>query len=97
MKPKKFKNIFLIAASFFYFSFFPMDAKAEELQLKEDILNQIEKQYSGNDFCANFHQTSHLKAIDITETASGQAFFSHPGKMRWEYHTPEKNQINPGG
>ncbi len=61
------------------------------------ILNGIEKRYSGKDFSANFFQQSTLKAIDISENATGKVFFSHPGKMRWEYRTPEQHQIITNG
>jgi len=64
---------------------------------KEKILNQIEKKYSGRDFSASFYQISCLKAIEMTEEAYGRAFFSYPGKMRWEYQKPEKNQIITDG
>lgn len=64
---------------------------------KEKILNQIEKKYSGKDFSASFYQISCLKAIEMTEEAYGRAFFSYPGKMRWEYQKPEKNQIITDG
>lgn len=63
----------------------------------ETTLTNIEKRYSGRDFTANFSQNSRLAAIDITETAMGKAFFSHPGRMRWEYTEPEQNQIITNG
>ncbi len=63
----------------------------------ETMLTGIEKRYSGRDFTATFFQRSRLAAIDITETANGKAFFSHPGKMRWEYQEPEKHEIITNG
>lgn len=63
----------------------------------ETVLTGIEQRYSGRDFTADFYQTSLLAAIDITETAKGRALFSHPGKMRWEYQEPERQEIITNG
>ena len=65
--------------------------------IKEDILTAIEKKYTGKSFEADFIQTSKLAALDIQETATGKAFFSHPGKMRWEYKEPEQHEIITNG
>ncbi len=64
---------------------------------KEDILSNLEKKYTGKSFVARFSQISRLAALDITEKAMGKAFFSHPGKMRWEYEEPETHQIITNG
>ena len=65
--------------------------------VKDDILNAIEKKYSGKSFEADFTQISRLAALDITEKASGKASFSHPGKMRWQYLEPEHHEIITNG
>ncbi len=65
--------------------------------IKEDILIAIEKKYSQKSFEADFIQISRLAALDIVEKASGKAFFSHPGKMRWEYKEPEHHEIITNG
>ena len=31
--------------------------------------------------------------MDITDTASGKAFFKRPGMMRWEYEEPDRQVI----
>ncbi len=64
---------------------------------KERILTAIEQRYSGKEFSASYEQTSILKALDVTEAASGRVFFSHPGMMRWEYTAPEVHQIISDG
>ena len=63
----------------------------------EDILERLEDRYAGRNFSADFRQESTLKAMDITDTASGQAWFKHPGKMRWEYQEPEQHVIITDG
>ena len=65
--------------------------------IKEDILTAIEEKYSGKSFKADFAQVSKLAALDITEKASGTAVFSHPGKMRWKYLTPQHHEIITNG
>ncbi len=58
-----------------------------------DIIKKIEERYAVSGFLAHFSQTSTLKAMEITDTASGKAFFKRPGKMRWEYETPDRQTI----
>ncbi|MBN1931184.1 MAG: outer membrane lipoprotein carrier protein LolA [Desulfobacterales bacterium] len=57
-----------------------------------EIINKVENRYTNSGFSALFFQESTLKAMDITDTASGKIFIKRPGKMRWEYEKPE-NQI----
>ncbi len=72
------------------------DARAETPETRE-VLNRLEKKYAGRDFSTEFHQISTLTALEITETASGNASFSHPGKMRWEYLVPTRHEIISDG
>jgi outer membrane lipoprotein carrier protein len=70
-------------------------AKADTLGDK--TLAAIEKLYTHNGFSADFSQSSTLAALEITETASGKAWFSHPGKMRWLYLSPQRHEITTNG
>jgi outer membrane lipoprotein carrier protein len=63
----------------------------------DEIITHVEKRYSVAGFSAQFSQTSTIKAMDITDTASGTAYFKRPGKMRWEYETPERQTIITDG
>ncbi len=65
--------------------------------LKEEILTGIEKKYTHKGFSADFSQTARLSALDTTEKATGKAWFSHPGKMRWLYLTPDRHEIITNG
>lgn len=56
----------------------------------EDIIAGVEKRYSGSGFYARFNQTSTLKEMEITDHASGSIYVKHPGMMRWEYETPDR-------
>jgi outer membrane lipoprotein carrier protein len=63
----------------------------------EEIISGIEKRYSGAGFSARFEQRSIMKAMDITDTASGTIVVKRPGKMRWTYESPEKQVIITDG
>jgi outer membrane lipoprotein carrier protein len=74
----------------------PASGQPDDAEM-ERLIDGIEKTYTGRDVAVDFHQASTLKAIDITEEAFGKAWFSYPGKMRWEYLEPETNQIITDG
>jgi outer membrane lipoprotein carrier protein len=79
------------------FGLFSMNYALCSETIKEDILTALEQKYSGNSFQTDFTQTSNLAALDITEKASGRAFFSHPGKMKWQYLAPQQHEIITNG
>lgn len=73
-------------------------ASAEESVPDVDtLIAGIEKRYAGTGFSARFDQESTLKAMDITDTASGGVWFRRPEMMRWEYETPERQIIVSDG
>lgn len=61
------------------------------------IINRLIDRYGNRNFSADFLQESTLKAMDITDTATGTVWFRHPGMMRWEYKTPEEHIIITDG
>ncbi len=63
----------------------------------DDIMDRIEKRYADAAFSANFFQTATMKAMAITDTASGSLMVKSPGKMRWTYETPERQVIVTDG
>jgi outer membrane lipoprotein carrier protein len=63
----------------------------------EQILDRMETHYAGNSFKAEFVQESTVKAMGISDFASGKIFVRYPGKMRWEYEKPEKQIIITDG
>jgi len=73
---------------------FALKAAAADSDLKlEQILDQMEAQYTNKSFKAEFAQESTIKAMEITDLASGRMFVRYPGMMRWEYDKPEKQVI----
>jgi len=75
-----------------------LSAQAADSDLTlEQILDRLEKHYTGNNFKADFVQESTEKAMAITDFASGKIFVRYPGKMRWEYEKPERQIIITDG
>ena len=97
------KNLNLLIVSllccFIFTNFTVADTNNEKKITPEidKILKKIEKRYKGNGFSALFFQKSTLKAMEITDTASGRAYFKKPAMMRWEYDIPERQYIITNG
>jgi len=69
-------------------------AATETVNLSVDqILDRVEKRYTNSKFSADFIQKSTLKAMDITDVATGKVYIKYPGMMRWEYEKPDRQII----
>ena len=87
-----------ISAMQVQYGLFETRALAAEPNLTlEQILDRVEKHYTGKSFEAEFIQESTIKAMDIIDFASGKIFVRYPGRMRWEYEKPEKQIIISDG
>jgi outer membrane lipoprotein carrier protein len=79
----------------------PISAQAQETALPamsiDEILDRVENIYTASRFSASFIQASTIKAMDITDSASGKLYVQYPGKMRWEYLQPEPQLIVTDG
>ena len=79
----------------------PVSSHSEETTLSsmsvDEILERVEKIYTASRFSASFIQASTIKAMDITDSASGKLYVQYPGKMRWEYLEPESQIIVTDG
>ena len=89
------KCLFVILLCFVFVC--PAIAQQTDSATLDQFLDGLEKRYSKNDFKADFFQVSKLNVLEIDETASGKAMFSHPGKMKWEYLEPQQHQIITNG
>ena len=63
----------------------------------QEILSRLEASYRVPGFSARFLQASTIKAMEMTDTASGRVFVKNPDRMRWEYDTPEPQVIISDG
>lgn len=79
----------------------PVSASTEETALPsmsvDEILERVERIYTASRFSASFIQTSTIKAMEITDSASGKLYVQYPGKMKWEYLAPESQIIVTDG
>lgn len=67
------------------------DLEAPDLK---EIVKGIQARYEMlRDFRGRFTQQSRLKAGTDPQTASGEVFFQKPGKMRWNYEFPDRQEI----
>src|SRR5215475_13915606 len=72
----------------FLFLFAPLFASAQD---PKPYIQQLESAYRrAHTLQANFLQ-EYAEGPRITRRESGVAYFRRPGKMRWEYASPEKN------
>lgn len=63
----------------------------------DTIIDGVEARYNVSGFTADFDQESILKAMAVTDTASGRLMVRQPGKMRWEYLVPDPQTIITDG
>ena len=69
----------------------------EKVLTLNEIMDKVEKKYDVVDFSSYFVQESTMKAMDITDVASGSIFVKRPGMMRWEYDKPDRQTIITDG
>lgn len=56
-----------------------------------DLLTKVQERYRAvKSYSAEFLQSSFLSALEVSEASSGSLKFAKPGRMRWEYRTPDK-------
>jgi outer membrane lipoprotein carrier protein len=74
-------------------------SSSSETQLEElqSILDGIDRRYAAQGFSASFFQASTLKALGITDTATGRLTVKRPDKMLWIYEVPEVQTIVTDG
>lgn len=73
-------------------------AATENTNLSVDqILDRIEKRHTNSQFAADFIQKSTIKAMNITDMATGKVYIKYPGMMRWEYENPDRQIIITDG
>ena len=64
----------------------------------EEVISRIQATYDGiQDLSARFHQISSLKSSGGKEESSGLLLMKRPGRMRWEYKSPESRLIVSDG
>ncbi len=62
-----------------------------------EVVDRVEARYASSDCQAVFSQESKLKAMDVTDTATGKVYFKKSDMMRWDYESPERQTIVTDG
>ena len=71
---------------------------AEKPETAEELAARVQKLYETvPSYSAEFVQTSHLRTTGQAMEARGTVAFKKPGKMRWVYETPMKQEIISDG
>jgi outer membrane lipoprotein carrier protein len=74
-------------------------ASVDEALTSEQIIVRVQELYDGTtSFQANFRQVfRHRLNPERSKEATGVVYLQKPGKMRWEYHDPERKLIVSDG
>jgi len=60
----------------------------------KDLVNKIEARYQKTaDLTAEFTQTLSIQGVASIITSAGRVFLKRPGKIRWDYVSPTREQI----
>ena len=71
---------------------------SDEQDNLDSVVDGIQKKYEQiNNFHATFIQEVEVKALNKVQKADGEVWFKKPGKMRWNYNTPNMDQIVSDG
>ena len=77
--------------------FWPALGQGQMLPLDE-VVARVQEQYETHvDFKAHFVQESLIKSLGKKQQAEGMVYFKKPGKMRWIYRKPTKQEIISDG
>jgi outer membrane lipoprotein carrier protein len=72
-------------------------AAPERLELKA-VVDRVQKRYDGaGDFRAHFSQTLTNTAFQRKTSSAGEVLLKKPGRMRWNYQTPEEKMYLADG
>jgi outer membrane lipoprotein carrier protein len=64
----------------------------------DEVVTQVQEQYERHgDFKAHFVQESLVKSLGKKQSSEGMVYFKKPGKMRWTYEKPFKQEIISDG
>ena len=64
----------------------------------DSVLDQVQSNYEEiDDFHAKFTQEATIKSLNQVQRADGEVWLKKPGKMRWNYYRPNKEEIVSDG
>jgi outer membrane lipoprotein carrier protein len=71
--------------------------RADQKKVDETVKRLQSRYDSTTDFTADFNQAVEVPSLGKTLKSTGRVFFKRPGRMRWEFQTPEKQMIVADG
>jgi len=78
--------------------FVSLSASQKQDKELDMVVSNIQKRYEqAAQLQADFIQESVVRALDRVQRAEGEVWFKKPGMMRWNYHTPNRDQIVSDG
>ena len=94
MKREKSRINFWIGAGALALVFWGVQAAASEAPKLKDLVQKLQERYEGvNSMVAEFEQVSQIANVQSSFSGKGRVFFQKPGKMRWEYKSPDKQYV----
>ncbi|MEW6145038.1 MAG: outer membrane lipoprotein chaperone LolA [Thermodesulfobacteriota bacterium] len=89
------KKIILVILGLLFTSSAGYSGQTESIDV---VVDRIQKKYEEiEDFHADFTQEATVKALNTVQKSDGEVWFKKPGKMRWNYYEPYKDQIVSDG
>lgn len=86
-----------MAVLFLIMCLWPAQSQSQTPSLDE-IVTKVQEQYDRHeDFKAQFVQESLVKSLGRKQSSEGTVYFKKPGKMRWAYQKPFKQEIISDG
>ncbi|MBI1910783.1 MAG: outer membrane lipoprotein chaperone LolA [Deltaproteobacteria bacterium] len=80
---------------FLFFIFAPLFSYAEEL---DNIISKLQEKYESiNTIEASFTQEAVTKGFKSSQVSEGKVYLKKPGKMRWIYTKPAKDELVGNG
>ncbi len=89
------KKLILVVLGLLFTSTAGFPGQGENIDV---VVDKIQKKYEEiEDFHADFTQEATVKALNTVQKSDGEVWFKKPGKMRWNYYEPYKDEIVSDG
>jgi outer membrane lipoprotein carrier protein len=88
------KPVFLLLIGLLWMASVPSADALESAQSTSKIVKKIQDQYQAtHSLEADFIQVNHYEGFTNTFTSKGRLYIKRPGKLRWDYLEPIKEQV----
>jgi len=92
------RGLFAAAVVLAVLAISPARVRANGTDELDRVISNIQAKYvSVKEFHASFNQASTVKVLNKVQRAQGEVWFKKPGKMRWNFYTPYRDEIVSNG